>query len=170
MDNICFRQMISDDMPTLYAQASEFSLRPEVGYFEQCLEEQDEGARHVFVAEYDGTLAGYAQIIWKPAYQPFRSLEIPEIQDVNVARPYRRQGIGEALVAHCEQAVKDAGKTDIGIGVGLTRDYGAAQRLYIRRGYMPDGAGVVYENQPVMVGEMRPVNGYLCLKLIKELG
>ena len=29
----------------------------------------------------------------------------------------------------------------VGIGVGLYEDYGPAQRLYIKRGYIPDGKG-----------------------------
>ncbi len=28
----------------------------------------------------------------------------------------------------------------VGLGVGLYSDYGAAQRIYVRRGYLPDGA------------------------------
>jgi hypothetical protein len=31
-----------------------------------------------------------------------------------------------------------------GIGVGMYPDYGNAQRLYVLRGYIPDGAGLTY--------------------------
>ena len=34
-----------------------------------------------------------------------------------------------------------------GIGVGLTRDYGAAHILYIRRGYIPDGQGISWNDK-----------------------
>jgi len=30
----------------------------------------------------------------------------------------------------------------VGIGVGLYADYGTAQRMYARRGYVPDGHGL----------------------------
>ncbi len=30
------------------------------------------------------------------------------------------------------------------LGVGLHSGYGAAQRMYIKRGYVPDGSGVWY--------------------------
>ena len=33
------------------------------------------------------------------------------------------------------------------LGVGLYTDYGAAQRMYIKRGYIPDGSGVWYRNE-----------------------
>ena len=37
------------------------------------------------------------------------------------------------------------------LGVGLHSGYGPAQRLYIKRGYIPDGTGVWYQNhQPAM--------------------
>jgi hypothetical protein len=34
----------------------------------------------------------------------------------------------------------------VGLGVGLYPDYGTAQRMYVRRGYLPDGRGVIYYN------------------------
>ena len=33
--------------------------------------------------------------------------------------------------------------------LGLYADYGTAQRMYVRRGYVPDGAGVVLDGVPV---------------------
>ena len=32
-------------------------------------------------------------------------------------------------------------------GVGLHSGYGSAQRMYVKRGYVPDGTGVWYQNQ-----------------------
>ena len=40
----------------------------------------------------------------------------------------------------------------VGIGVGLYQSYGSAQRLYAKRGYVPDGRGVMYHHQPVVPG------------------
>jgi hypothetical protein len=40
----------------------------------------------------------------------------------------------------------------VGIGVGLYQSYGSAQRLYAKRGYIPDGRGVMYKQQPVTPG------------------
>ncbi len=33
----------------------------------------------------------------------------------------------------------------VGLGVGLYDSYGSAQRMYARRGYVPDGRGVMYK-------------------------
>ena len=99
----------------------------------------------------------------------FRRLGIPEIQDLVVIPQARQRGIGTALVEHCEARALVEGHSEIGIGVGLYGSYGAAQRLYIKRGYVPDGQGVAYECQPVMGGEIRPVDDDLVLKLIKNL-
>ena len=33
------------------------------------------------------------------------------------------------------------------LGVGLHSGYGSAQRLYVKRGYVPDGSGVWYGNK-----------------------
>ena len=35
------------------------------------------------------------------------------------------------------------------LGVGLHSGYGSAQRIYIKRGYIPDGSGVWYNNEPL---------------------
>jgi len=40
-----------------------------------------------------------------------------------------------------EQLARDRGIATLGITVGLFDDYGPAQRLYARRGYIPDGRG-----------------------------
>ena len=36
--------------------------------------------------------------------------------------------------------------TIYGLGVGLHSGYGGAQRLYAKRGYLPDGSGVWYRD------------------------
>ena len=33
------------------------------------------------------------------------------------------------------------------LGVGLCSAYGAAQRMYVKRGYIPDGSGVWYQGK-----------------------
>lgn len=40
----------------------------------------------------------------------------------------------------------------VGIGVGMYLSYGSAQRLYAKRGFIPDGRGVMYKQQPVTPG------------------
>lgn len=58
---------------------------------------------------------------------------------------YRRRGIGTKLMDIAEQLAGEYSDT-VCLGVGLHSGYGSAQRLYIRRGYLPDGSGVWYRD------------------------
>lgn len=114
--------------------------------YEGYLTEQGTGQRLVLVATIKGIFAGYLTIVWKSSYPPFRELGIPEIVDFNVLPKFQRQGIGTQLMDAAEEKI--AGRSSIaGIGVGLTRDYGAAHILYIRRGYIPDGQGISWNDK-----------------------
>ena len=155
-------------IPSLVRMYHALGGRP-AGYAERCLGEQQEGRRQVFVLAQDGRDIGMAMLNWQPLYAPFRRLGIPEIQDLAILPEARRQGAGAALVAYCEDAARARGGTDIGIAVGLTADFGAAQRLYARLGYFPDGFGVTYDRETVTQGAMRPVDENLCLMLMKAL-
>lgn len=170
MKNMLIRKVIPEDLAALYGIAAAMKTAHEDRYYERCLEEQAAGRRDIIVAaDEGGALLGYAQINWQPVYAPFRRLGMPEVQDLNVIPQARRQGIGNLLVAWCEDAARAAGKTEIGIGVGLYARFGAAQRLYVRRGYVPDGAGVAYDDVPVSPGEVRAVDDLLTLRLVKSL-
>jgi GNAT superfamily N-acetyltransferase len=164
------RSATLNDLPRLHAIATQMGTTHEQQYFERCLHEQGLQHRLLLAAETDDCLAGYVQMIWNPEYAPFRSFSIPEIQDLNVVPQWRGQGIGRQLVERCEQIALDAGKTEVGIGVGLYTRFGAAQRLYVKMGYIPDGAGICYDEIPVKLGELRAVDDFLTLKLIKTLG
>lgn len=141
----------------------------DAGYYERCFEEQDAGKREIVLAIWEGQLAGYAFLNWNPRYQPFRRLEIPEIQDLYVAPDMRRKGIGEALIFACEGRALDKGCTQMGMAVGLHSGFGAAQRLYVRLGYVPDGSGITYDRDAVRVGEMRAIDDELTLMMVKDL-
>lgn len=80
----------------------------------------------------------------------------------------RRRGIGSALLEEAERLVA-ARSTFAGIGLGLYTAYRPAQRLYVKRGYVPDGAGAVYENEPLEPGRFVKVDDDLVLHLIKRL-
>ncbi len=62
-------------------------------------------------------------------------------------------------------AVKHHSK--IYLDVCLNSEYGAAQRLYIKRGYLPDGKGAYYEEKVCPVNA-KCSNDELTLCLIKE--
>lgn len=161
------RPMQSEDVPALQDFAKGHEEDPD--YFLTSLDEQLQDKRVVLIAFQDGKIAGYAHFNRFPQYQPFRSLGIAEIQDLYVQTIFRCNGIGQKLVEACEAQALSEGMDMIGIGVGVGGNFGAAQRLYARMGYVPDGAGVVFDRQSVSVGEVRAVDDRLCLMLVKSL-
>ncbi len=169
MAKMQIRKAHDGDLQALYGIARDMKAHHEENYFERCLSEQKDGRRALFLAEEGDRGIGYAQLVWNPLYLPFRRLNIPELQDLNVVPAARRQGLGAKLVEACEAEARQKGATEIGISVGLHAAFGAAQRLYVRKGYVPDGAGVMHDEAPVAPGEMRPVDDMLTLKLTKPL-
>ena len=60
-----------------------------------------------------------------------------------------------------------ARSAEIGIGVGLHPGYGVAQRLYVIRGYVPDGRAVTYQNRAIAEGQTVVMDDDLVLHLTK---
>ena len=56
---------------------------------------------------------------------------------------YRNNGIGSKLMDIAEQIAAQYSDV-VYLGVGLHNGYGSAQRMYVKRGYIPDGTGVWY--------------------------
>ena len=143
--------------------------RKPVEQYERYLREQRDGLRDVLVAVVDDEFAGYVTVSWRPTYRPLADAGIPEIQDVNVLPSFRRRGIATRLLDHAEGLIR--GRCDAaGIGVGLHPGYAAAQRMYVLRGYVPDGHGVTVRDDVVREGQSVVVNDDLVLHLTKRLG
>ena len=129
--------------------------------------EQECGEREVLVAEVGGDLAGYITILPCAKQGPFAEI-YPELSDFNVFEPFQNQGIGNLLMEEAEKRVKLI-SDKVTLGVGLHSGYGPAQRLYIKRGYIPDGSGVWYQNhRPAMDATCEDIGG-LVLYLSKDL-
>ena len=136
--------------------------------YEEKLAAQRRGERVVLVAAVDGQLVAHATLVWLPEYPPFRAARVPEIQDLNVAPDFRRRGIATALILEAERRAAERAES-IGIGFGLHAGYGAAQRLYVRLGYVPDGRGVSVHGHFPREGEVVRLDDDLTLHLIKPL-
>ncbi len=129
--------------------------------------EQKKGKRQVLVAEINSQVAGYLTIVPKAIHGPFKDL-LPEIVDFNVFERFQRMSIGQKLIKRAAYEVSFS--TDIlTIGVGLHPGYGAAQRLYIKNGYVPDGSGIWYNNRQLKRGESCLNNDDLVLYFSKKL-
>lgn len=129
--------------------------------------EQNRGDREVLVVEIAGTVSEYITIILYAKEGPFAEV-YPELSDLNVFEPFQNQGVGNQLLEEAEKRVKFY-QDRVTLEVGLHSGYGPAQRLYIRRGYIPDGTGVWYRNKPLeMVASCQNDND-LVLYLSKDL-
>lgn len=137
-------------------------------YFATLLDLQTQRQLVLLLALSESIYLGHCQVLWRSAYPGFRDHGIPEIKDLNVCPDHRRRGIGSALLDEAERRIVE--RSDVaGIGVGLYADYGAAQRLYTKRGYVPDGRGLHYGVNPVVTGETYRVDDELVLYYLKDL-
>lgn len=94
-------------------------------------------------ADYDGEPAGYVSVYPYCMNGALGGRGLSEIVDFNVLEKFRRNGVGTALMDIAEKIAAEYSDTAY-LGVGLHSGYGAAQRLYVKRGYVPDGSGVWY--------------------------
>ena len=131
--------------------------------------EHQSGVRVSLVAVDAGEIAGYGSLVWRSQHAPFAVAGIPEIQDMVVAECGRNRGIASAMIAAFERRAAGAAQERIAIGFGLYGDYGAAQRLYVQLGYVPDGGGVTWNNKPVAGGDTVRVDDDLVLWLSKSI-
>lgn len=114
--------------------------------YEQFLEyymQQENNEKLVIIAEFNGDIAGYVTLLPFAETGPFAKKNITEIVDFNVLIKYQRKGIGTKIMDIAEGLAKDKGD-HVSLSVGLHSGYGTAQRMYVKRGYIPDGTGVWY--------------------------
>lgn len=114
-------------------------------------------------------ILGYGSLLRKPECPFFAKKNIPEINAIWVGEAHRKQGIGTALIQWIENLAKEEGYTQIGIGVGLYKDYGPAHKLYIKLGYKPEGSGVTHKGQSTIPGQTYPLDDDFILWLTKSL-
>ena len=109
---------------------------------------------------------GYTVLNHCPKYHLYQKLGIAEIQDVFVLPYHRGQGVATALIQYCETQCKG---DMIGISVPVSPQFGVAQRLYAKLGYMPDGNGVTYDREPLKHNSSVKLDEHLCLMMVKNL-
>ena len=111
------------------------------------LQDQSAGKCVSLTAVYKGLPAGYVSVYLTGLGGAFSGEGLPEIVDFSVLEKYRRKGIGSKLMDVAEEIAGQYADT-VWLGVGLHSGYGSAQRMYAKRGYIPDGTGVWYRNKP----------------------
>lgn len=135
--------------------------------FETYWKEQQNNERLMWLAYYQNEFAGYITLKFQSYYKPFLDENIPEIMDLNVLPSFRNKGIGTSLLKLAENiAFKES--DIVGIGVGLYKDYGPAQQLYIKNAYIPNGLGVTYNYLPITPGSKVDLDDDLVLWFTKK--
>jgi GNAT superfamily N-acetyltransferase len=167
-DTVQIRLLEESDPPSIAAAFTDMGWNKPETQYRRYLREQVAGTRTCFIGIIDGQFAGYVTVNWRPTYTRFSDLSIPEIQDLNVLAKYRRKGIARRLLDRAEgEAARRSGV--VGIAVGLHPGYNAAQRLYVKRGYIPDGRGITYRNYFVKEGANVVLDDDLVMHFTKEL-
>jgi GNAT superfamily N-acetyltransferase len=163
-DKSMIRLLERKNIPEIAHAFDELGWNKPASQYERYLSQQELGVRNVYVAFFDGQFAGYLTICWESSYKPFYVQGIPEIVDLNVLPKFRRMGIGTQLMEKAESEIARVSPV-AGIGVGMTADYGAAQRLYVLRGYLPDGLGLHWRDHHVHIRRYHWMMNWLCILL-----
>lgn len=142
---------------------------PDINGYLGRLGDQAEGKCVALTASYGGHLAGYVYVYQTAHEGPFKEYGWPIIVDFNVLEKYQRKGIGSKLMDVAEQTASQYADT-VCLGVGLSREYGSAQRMYVKRGYIPDGSGAWYKDrQCIQYETLCTIDDDLVLYLYKKL-
>lgn len=168
-EKLIIRNMESADAQIFTDEFTAQGWHPEIdGYLER-LKDQSEGKSVALTAVYEGHQAGYVYVYLCANEGPFKEKNWPIIVDFNVLKKYQRIGIGNKLMDAAEQVASKYSDT-VCLGVGLCDSYGAAQRMYVKRGYIPDGSGVWYQGkQCVQYETVCTVDDDLILFMSKKL-
>jgi GNAT superfamily N-acetyltransferase len=168
MESVHIRPLDENDPTIISAAFTSLGWNKPEPKYRRYLREQAAGSRACLVATVAEQFAGYVTLNWLPTYPGFVEAKIPEIQDLNVLPDFRRKGIGSRLLDEAE-GLAARRFTAVGIGVGLHPGYNQAQRLYVKRGYIPDGRGTTYRDRYVEEGAHVILDDHLILHLIKQL-
>ncbi len=169
LTNIRLKEISRNELALFQESFKDTYLSDRFDLFKKYLKEHSEKNRYVLLACSGGKMIGYVTLKYVSDYENFAQNNIPEIVDFNVVPRFRKQGIGRKLLKRIESVAKKSGYAQIGIGVGLSEDYGAAQRLYVKMNYIPDATGLHYDAKPVQKGTTVRVDDSLAVYLIKNL-
>ncbi|MCR4642500.1 MAG: GNAT family N-acetyltransferase [Lachnospiraceae bacterium] len=143
---LTIRSMVPEDAKVYYDTYLSYDWHPQLETYENYYREQQNGERLVFVPEIEGRVVGICTLVLHPSEGPWGGQNIPEIVDLCVFFHIHKSGIGSKLLDVAE--AEAAKRSDmVFLAVGCHSGYGAAQRIYVKRGYIPDGSGVWYQNK-----------------------
>ena len=167
-EHLIIRELRAEDIAPIVAGEIAQGWHATPAKLEMRLEHAADGRAVNFVAVLDGAPVGYVSVYDGAIHGPYAGCGYPEIVDFNVLEVCRRRGVGSALLDACEAF---AAKTSdiVTLGVGMHSGYGAAQRLYVKRGFIPDGSGVWSEEKIAEPYTMVENGDGLVLYMAKQL-
>ena len=146
-NELMIRNMEDADARIFTNEETSQGWHTDISKFLARLRDQSEGKCVSLTAVYKGQPAGYVNVYLTGLGGAFCGKGFPEIVDFGVLEKYRRKGIGSKLMDAAEEIAGQHADT-AWLGVGLHSGYGSAQRMYVKRGYIPDGTGVWYQGKP----------------------
>ncbi|MBQ2952918.1 MAG: GNAT family N-acetyltransferase [Clostridia bacterium] len=168
-EELVVRNMDEADAQVFFDGYTAQGWHPDMEYYRMRLRDQAEGKCVALTAVYQGSPAGSLYLYRTVDAGPFAGRGIPEIVDFGVLQKYQRRGVGDRLMDAAEQIAAQQADS-VCLGVGLCAEYGSAQRMYVRRGYIPDGSGVWYQGrQCVQYESVCTIDDDLVLYLSKRL-
>ncbi len=167
-DKFLIRAMGAADPQTLCDEEIAQGWHSSADKFKRRIADSERGKAIALVAEYEGNAAGYINVYKNSAGGPFANMGYCEIVDFGVLEKYRNRGMGSKLMDIAERIAAEYADTAC-LGVGLHAGYGSAQRMYFKRGYIPDGSGVWYGDKPAVPYGTYRNDDYLILYLSKKL-
>ena len=144
-EKLTIRPMVESDAQVIYDTYLSYGWHPSLETYQNYFAEQGKG-RTIFVAEYEGEVAGHVSLLRSAECGPFAGM--PLISDLCVFFHLHNRGIASRLldVLESEAAILS---DEVCLAVGCHSGYGAAQRLYVKRGYIFDGSGVWWNDKPL---------------------
>lgn len=165
--NISVRRMTYNDIPFI-CEAYDNKSENDAAYLKRQLESQDKQECIALLALYNEHVAGYVLLYYKCRWGGLANCNIPSVVDLIVFEKYRREKIATVLMDVAEDIAKKY-CNKVYLDVCLNAEYGPAQRLYAKRGYIPDGKGVYYEGKVCETDADCKNNDELTLCLVKNL-
>ena len=166
---LVIRSMEEADARIFFDEYTAQGWHPDIAGYRMRLKDQADGKCFALTAVYRGHPAGSVYLYMDVHEGPFKGKGWPIIVDFNVLKKYQRKGIGTRLMDAAERIAGQFADT-VCLGVGLCGSYGSAQRMYVKRGYIPDGSGVWYQNKPCIQYEtVCTVDDDLVLYLSRKL-
>ena len=144
-DHCWIRSLCAKDIPLIVQAERTQGWQASADKYEKRLLDQHEGRAVALVALWEGQPVGYINVYPCSVWGPASWRGYPEIVDFGVLEKYRCRGIGSRLMDEAERIAFERADF-VFLGVGLHQGYGSAQRMYVRRGYLPDGKGVYYHD------------------------